>query len=179
MVEKLKMQWAVGMIRFLGLALLLWPLALQAQDGTGLPLILGRSPALLTPAVDGSGRMVGFGPTVSPEGATLPVMDLYTATVEGTGLRRLTELPSGRQPPQGATAVSVSPDGARAAFAALLPSGEQVHVVEMATGTDRIVVVDTEGCIRPLQVGYLNCFFACLDNPHISPDGSKVLYSMP
>ena len=61
MVKKLKMQWAVGMIRFLGLALLLWPLALRAQDGTGRPLILGRSPALLAPAVDGSGRMVVFG----------------------------------------------------------------------------------------------------------------------
>ena len=176
MVKKLKMQWAVGMIRFLGLALLLWPLALRAQNGIGLPLILGRSPALLAPAVDGSGRMVVFGSTVSPEGARLPVMDLYAATVQGTGLRRLTELPSGRQPPQGATAVSISPDGARATFTALLPSGEQLHVVEMATGTDRIVVVDTEGCIQPLQVGCLNCFFACLDSPHISPDGSKVLY---
>ncbi len=25
-------------------------------------------------------------------------------------------------------------------------------------------------------MGCLNCFFACLDSPHISPDGSKVLY---
>ena len=164
------------MIRYFFTVLLLGPLVLGAQDDTALPLILGRSPALLAPTVDGSGGSVVFGATINPEGAKLPVMDLYAATVEGTGLRRLTELPGGRQPPQGATGVSVSPDGARAAFTALLPSGEQVHVVEIATGTDRIVAVDTEGCIQPLEAECPNCFFACLDSPHISPDGSKVLY---
>lgn len=167
------------MNRLLSIVLLLWPCLLPAQEG--IPLILGRSNAMLPPAVNASGRTVVFGSTVTPEGVTMPTMDLYVAAADGSGLRRLTRLAGDQRPPQGAVAVSLSADGSRAAFNAL-PSaggrGEQVHVLDVATGTDRMVAVDTEGCIQPLVAECPICFFTCVNTPHVSPDGARVLYAV-
>jgi len=168
------------MSRFLYVTLALWPLLLPAQEG--IPLILGRSNAMLPPALSANGRTVVFGSTISPDGTTLPTMDLYVAAADGSSLRRLTRLAGEQRPPQGAVAVSLSPDGSRAAFTALLPAtgrgGEQVRVVEVASGADRMVAVDTEGCIQPLLADCPNCFFTCVNTPHLSPDGARVLYSV-
>lgn len=165
----------------LALALLMWPILLAAQQEGALPLIIGRPVFILPPAVDGAGRTAVFGSAVTPEGAVLPVVNLYTAGTDGSGIRRLTQLPGGLVPPQGANAVSVSPSGARAVYS-MLPSdrspGEEVHVVEVSSATDRIVAVYTEGCIQPLEAACPNCFFACVYSPHISPDAGKVLYAV-
>lgn len=155
------------------LLLLLAPL-LRAQSS--IPVFIGRPIVLLPPALDGSGQRVVFGAAVTPEGATFSTTDLYAVASDGSGLRRLTRLGGESRPPQGASAVSVSTDGSRAVFTALLSShGEEVHVVDVATGADRTVAVDREGCVQPLCP---NCFFHCVNTPHLSPDGGKVLYSV-
>ena len=152
---------------------LLCPAAIRAQS-EAFPIFIGRSIKLLAPALGGARNTVVFGSAITPEGATLPTVDLYAAGADGSNLRRLTRL-SG----QGATAVSLSADGSHAVFTAL-PSGsggrgEDVHVVDMASATDRTVAVDTQGCIQPLCAG---CFFTCLNTPHVSPDGATILYSV-
>lgn len=76
--------------------------------------------------------------------------------------------------------VSLTPDGARSAFAVFDTAGltgEEVHVIEVASGSDRVVAADKQGCIQPM-VACVNCFFTCVNTPHISPDGSRVLYSV-
>ncbi len=168
------------MTLFLWIALLLWPALLAAQES--IPFILGRSPALLAPTVDGLGRTVVFGATITLDGATLDTMDLYVAGADGSGLRRLTRLAGGLRPPQGAMAVSLAANASRAAFTALVSSrgrtGEEVHLVDVATGADRTVAVDTEGCIQPLGLDCPICFFTCVNTPHVSLDGGRVLYSV-
>ena len=158
------------------LVLLLIPFTLHAQSA--LPFFIGRPIIMLPPAVDGSGQRVVFGSAITLDGVTFPTTDLYIAAADGTGLRRLTRLAGDFRPPQGATAVSFSADGSRAAFTAFLTgperSSEEVHVIDTATGADRTVVVDKEGCVQPL--GCPNCFFTCVNTPHLSPDGAKVLY---
>jgi len=152
---------------------LLCPAAIWAQSES-FPVILGRSINLLAPAVGGAGATVVFGSAITPDGATLPTVDLYAAGADGSNLRRLTRLAG-----QGATAASVSADGSRAAFTALSSGSsgqsEEVHVVDMASATDRTVVVDTQGCIQPLCVG---CVFTCVNTPHISPDGATGVYQV-
>src|SRR5262249_9891522 len=95
---------------------------------------------------------------------------------DGSGLRRLTRLPVDQVAPQGANAVAISSDGARVAYTSLaVGRNEEVHVLDPATGADRTVAMDKEGCIQPLCV---NCFFYCVNSPHLAPDGSKVFYSV-
>lgn len=143
------------------------------------PLLIGRPVTMLAAAAGGARGPIVFGAALTPEGATLPTMDLYVVAADGSGLRRLTRLASSGGPPQGATVVSVSTDGMRAAFTALLlsanRSSEEVHVVDVASGTDHTVAVDTQGCIQPLCA---NCLFTCVNTPHISADGATVLYSV-
>src|ERR1019366_8838584 len=52
-------------------------------------------------------------------------------------------------------------------------------VVEVPSGVDRIVAVDTGGCIQPLEAAIcFGCVFTCVNAPHITDDGAKVLYSV-
>jgi uncharacterized protein (TIGR03437 family) len=166
-------------MRPLALLLLLFPLALRAQD-TSMPIFLGRPLAMTAPAVEGSGRWVVFGAGLAPDGTLSSTSDLYIAAVDGSGVRRLTQFASSGLAPQGVHSVSLTPDGWRAAFAALLGSGtdrEQVHVLDIATGADRVVAIDTQGCIQPM-LACANCFFTCVNTPHITADGGKVLYAV-
>ena len=159
------------------LVFLLWPALLAAQIAS--PVFLGRTIPILPPASDAAGRSVVLASAVDASGTTFDTTDLYVVSADGSGLRRLTKLAGSSFPPQGVNAVSLAPDGSRAAFTALLSaagrSSEEVHLLDVAAGTDRTVAVDTEGCIQPLCA---NCFFYCVNSPHVSPDGSKVLYAV-
>ena len=158
--------------------LLLWPIVLAAQS-TG-PSFLGRPITMLPPAVDGSGQKVVFGSALTPEGAAFAVTDVYAVMTDGAGLRRLTRITGPAFPPLGATDLSLIADGSRAAYTALLPTpsrfSEEVRVLDLSSGADRTVAVDKEGCIQPLCP---NCFLTCVNTPHLTPDGSGVLYSAP
>src|SRR5712692_1173249 len=152
----------------------LLPLAAWAQGS--IPVILGRPVALFPAAADAAGQKVAFGAAVSPDGATSPTADVYVVSSDGSGLRRLTRFSADLISPQGANAVVISADGSRIAYTALAAArNEEVHVVDPLTGADKAVAVDKEGCIQPLCA---NCFFYCVNTPHLAPDGSKVLYSV-
>ena len=169
---------------------LIWPLMLRAQEA--IPVLLGQTITMLSPASDATGQTIVFGSAVTTDGANLSNMDLYTVAADGSGLRRLTKLafPNGFRQPQGANAISLSANAAKAAFTVIGPTGaativpppgpggEEVHLVDVSTGADRIVAVDTQGCIQPLAAICLGCFFTCVNTPHISPDGNKILYSV-
>ena len=159
--------------------LLLWPLTLAAQGP--IPVFIPSGVTVLPPAIDSAGQKVVFPSAITTDGAARNVIDLYAITSDGSGLRRLTQFP-GFQRPSGAIAVSLAADASRAAsINVTLVSGsqsEEVHVVDVVSGSDRKVAVDTEGCVLPLGTPVcITCFFSCLDTPHISPDATKVLYA--
>ncbi len=189
------------MRRVLLFAFLVWPALLGAQSA--LPIRIGETVTMLPPAVDASGRTVVFGSAVAPEGTNLGTLDLYAAASDGSALRRLTKLPGNNIQQRGAYSVSVSANGTQAAFNAIgfpttsgpylppIPSPtpgpappvnygpiEEVHVIDVATGSDRVVAADQQGCIQPLASVCFACFFTCVHAPHISADGAKVLYSV-
>jgi uncharacterized protein (TIGR03437 family) len=160
------------------IAPLLWAQSLWTQS-TALPIFLGQTVGMLPPAIDASGRIVLFGSSITPDGASTPVADIYVANSDGSGLRRLTkQLFIAVYGPSGADACSVSPDGAWAAYTAfpVISRGEEVHLLDVTRGTDKTVAVDTEGCIQPLATVCVNCFFSCVNTPHVAADGSYVLY---
>ncbi len=182
------------MDRVLLAALLLAPILLRAQTTTpNMPVFLGQTVTMLPPTVDGHGQTIVFGSAIIPDGTNLGTMNLYAVAADGSGLRQLSHLtgiPLGQ--PKGANAVSFSANGARAAYTALGPTtqpqpvpvtgpaGEEVHLVDVATGADRTVAVDTGGCIQPLApaIFCISCFFTCVNAPHITDDSAKVLYSV-
>src|SRR5258706_10852180 len=89
---------------------------LWAQS-TALPFFIGQSIGVLPPAVDAAGRLVLFGSSITPDGASTQVADVYAVSSDGAGVRRLTKFPAGAPyAPLGANASSPSPDGAWAAF---------------------------------------------------------------
>ena len=133
---------------------------------------------MLAPAIDGTGRRVAFGSATTPDGSVSNVADAYMAGVDGSNVRRYTNF---AKEPAGANAIALSPDGALLAYTAQGTSDaglrEQVHVVDANTGADRAVAIDREGCILPLAL-CISCSFYCVNTPHLSPDGQKVIYSV-
>jgi uncharacterized protein (TIGR03437 family) len=172
------------MARPLLLGFLLFPLLLQAQ-GSAMPVFIGRSAGLLAPAVDGTGRTTVFGSSVKPDGTVAAVTDVYSVATDGSALRQLTRLAATSQyPPQGANSVTLAANAARAAYTVLVADSagqtEQVRALDTASGSERTVAVDKEGCIQPLRADAAlcpNCFFYCVSTPHLTSDGGKVLYS--
>ena len=162
--------------------LLSWAFSIPAawSQDTAIPLIIGRAIPMIAPAVDAAGRSVVFGSAIAPDGTPFATVDIYVVGADGDGLRRLTKLAGGLRPPQGATAVSLAPDGVWASFSALATGrdgriAEEIHLLDVTGGADRTLVVDTQGCIQPLCT---NCFLACVQTPHIATDGSAVLYAV-
>lgn len=155
--------------------LLLYPLATWGQPGPTIPIMLGRAALFRPPAIGGAS--VVFGSSLDTQGATQAAVDVYVAGIDGAGLRRLTRLNGESLTPSGTTEVTITPDGTRAAFTVLPGVGrsEEVHVIDVASAADHMVSVHTEGCIQPMCV---NCFFACVNTPHLAADGSLVLYSV-
>ncbi len=171
------------MRRLLWATLLLWPALCGAQEPNALISAIFGSPKMLPPTVDATGRIVVLGSAITPEGATTNTIDLYAAASDGSSVRRLTRLGGDLRSPSGANSLALAPDASRAAFTMLAPSGgkggEEVHVLEVATGASRRVAADTEGCILPLEMvaDCPFCFLTCLYGTHLSPDASKVLYA--
>lgn len=153
-------------------------IALAALNGqSSFPQPAGSQTEILPPSVDAAARIVVFGSNISADGATLSNIDVYAANADGSGQRKLIRASN---QVINATGISLSPDGSRAALTVTLPAinslNEEVHMVDLASGTDRTLVTDSAGCIRPL-VECVGCFFSCLHEPHVSPDGGKVLYA--
>jgi uncharacterized protein (TIGR03437 family) len=141
------------------------------------PYTIGRAINLIPPAIDATGRTAVFGSASAPDGTTGTATNLYTAGTDGSGARIVTPYKDGNIAPFGVTAASLSPDGARAAITVFKGFGagnEEVHVVDVASGKDQTVAIDTLGCIQPLCV---NCFFTCIRTPHVFQDGVRIIYA--
>jgi len=141
------------------------------------PISLAR----LTPgSLDASGHYIVFGSAIGPDGTLFSSADMYLGRTDTGGVRRLTQFGNDLRSPAGVTAVTMSADGTRVAYTALIPSGgvgvEEVHLIDVDTGLDRALVADGQGCPTPL-IACINCFFFCLGTPHLSPDSANVLYS--
>jgi uncharacterized protein (TIGR03437 family) len=146
------------------------------QTDAAAPIFLGRTAMVLPPAAGGANLL--FGSSLDPQGVTQPVIDVYVAGIDGTGARRLTQFGGESLTLSGVTAVTVSPDGGRAAFTAVPGIGrpEEIHVIDVASAADRTVSVYTEGC--PQLAACINCFSACVHTPHLADNGALVLYSV-
>ena len=161
-----------------GAFLFLWPWFLGAQL---IPVRLGPSIAVTPPALDASGRTVVFGSSVDVQGRVTSTTDLYVSAPDGSGLRRLTNYGTvDVTAPEGITEVSLSKTGAQAAVVALLPAKGggtgQLHVIDTATGSDRAIGADTQGCVLPLAP--VATLFSCIHSPHFTPDGKRILFSV-
>jgi uncharacterized protein (TIGR03437 family) len=120
---------------------------------------------------------VGSG--VTPQGQINYTKDIYLAKSDGSAPRRLTTFDPTNYAP-GATGVAISPDGTRGGYLAILNSGgmrtEEVHTLDIATGTDRRIAVNTTGCIHPTDI-CPDCFTPCLQSLSFSQDGTKLIWS--
>jgi uncharacterized protein (TIGR03437 family) len=134
---------------------------------------------LLPPVLDNPGSSVVFGSSLGPDGVLSSAVNLYIAGYDGSALRRLTQYPAGSSP-SGVTAVSLSADRSKAAYAAVVAKDgrnvEEVHLIDTTSGQDQVLATDTEGCVQALAL-CVNCFSTCVYTPHILADGSKVVYA--
>ncbi len=158
----------------------LFCLVLPAAAEAAAPIFVFGRPPETPPAVSGDGQRLVFGSAVTQAGKVTTTADLYVDFVLPSvdQVRKLTDF-SGEFA-AGVTAVALTRDGRAAAYTAIPGaegSVEEVHWIETETGKDRILVADKEGCIQPLAIDCPNCFFPCLHQPHVSPDGAKVLYA--
>ncbi len=135
-----------------------------------------RPAGMTAPCSDSTGKQIVFGSAIAPDGSNSGVVDMYSVSRGGTGLQQLTHLPASGFFSQGNNAVSLTPDGLWAAFTNTKAVGtaEEIHLLDVTRAVDTTLTVDTQGCIQPLLC--VNCFFSCLRTPHVTPDGSAVLY---
>ena len=147
--------------------------------GTALPqdvIPVSPSAVLLPPAIDQDGQAIAFGATVKPDGTPQSVPDLWIWNAAQNSVRRLTNYAS-TGGSSAVTACALSTDGSQAAYIASAQGGQigEIHVIDTATGADRLLATDNQGCVQPL-VTCLGCFFPCAYDPHFTPDG-RVLYA--
>jgi uncharacterized protein (TIGR03437 family) len=150
--------------------LLFFPLVIGAQI---MPVRLPDPINLIAPATNADGTLVLFGAAVAPDGTAQKGTNLYLYTP--ASVRQLTSY-AGDFNPTGVTSVTYA--AGMAGYTAL-PGGmggaEEVHLLDIAKGADRTLLVDKAGCIQPLCVG---CYRPCVGPVHLSPDGTKVLYAV-
>jgi uncharacterized protein (TIGR03437 family) len=156
------------------LALLL--LAADAAAQITAPVLLRPGGYVVQPAFSADGRTVVLASNVAPDGPAIHAgadAYLYSQGV-APSLRQLTTVNGDAS----VTAVSLTPDGTRSAYTlfSLSNPAEEVHVVSGSPPVDTTVSVDKLSCVKPLVI-CPNCIFACLDVPHLSPDGRSVLYA--
>ena len=165
------------------------PIILSAQSLP--PVFVPQSISMLPPSMDAAGHTIVFGSSINSDGSNLGATDIFTASPDGGVLRRLTQLanPTLPIPSAGATSVCLAANGTRAAYTTSItfstttpPAGstgpsEQIHVIDIPTGSDRAIPVDTSGCALPPAALCFGCSFSCLRNPHLTADGSKVLFT--
>jgi hypothetical protein len=150
---------------------------LGAQIVSSLPL--GNGGGMVRPAGDRTLSNVLLGSGVTPQGQVSYTKDIYLLKPDGSAPKRLTTFDQTNYAP-GATGVALSRDGTRAAYLAILNSGgkrsEEVHAIDPVTGTDRLLAVDTAGCVQPKNV-CPDCYNPCLQNASFSQDGSEVIWN--
>ncbi len=122
--------------------------------------------------------MVVFGATVNPDGTTRNAPDLWIWNAGA--VRNLTNYGTASGAPV-VTSYTLSADGSEAAYVLSGEGGQtgEIHTVEVASGMDRLLTTNKQGCVQPMGVLVCPaCFFPCVRDPHFTPDGS-VLYTAP
>jgi len=144
--------------------------------GPVLPQPIGPSANLLAPGVDRDGRIIVFGATVNPDGTRQGVPDLWIWNSASGAARRLTDYASSGGS-SAVTSFALSADGSQLAYVASSLGGQvgEIHVMDAASGFDRLLATDKQGCVQPLVI-CLDCFFPCVQAPHFTADG-RVLYA--
>lgn len=143
------------------------------------PIRLGDAINLIPPATSANGNAIAFAAAVAPDSTVQKGTNLYLYT-QGpltTSVRQLTRY-AGDSNLTGVTSLACNSMGDSIAYTALAanPGGpEEVHLINTATGADRSLVTDKQGCIQPLCP---NCFRSCVGPLHLNSDASKVLYSV-
>jgi uncharacterized protein (TIGR03437 family) len=156
-------------------------LLLVAAAAQTIPIRTGDPIRLIPPAVSADGSTVVFAAATAPDGTPQTATNLYVASGVrfGAGIRQLTKY-GGDTLFLGVSNVTYPGTGNLAGFTAL-PTGpggaEEVHIVDVNTGSDRLLVTDKEGCIQPL-IACVNCFRACVGPVHMAADGTKVVYAV-
>lgn len=156
-------------------AVLLWAGPALPQS----PVFLGQFNPVLAPAINQDGQMVAFGAMIAPDGTPQSASDAWLWS-PGAALRRLTNY-AGAALAAGVTEVALSADGAHLAYTTYFTGSgqaEEVHVIDTASGQDRRLASDKQGCVQPLAVACptIGCYFTCIHQPHVTPDGG-VLYA--
>ena len=150
------------------------PILLNAQ--TARVEILGTQGGIVRPAGDATLSNIVFGSGVTPDGKLRYTKDVWTVQPGSGAVRQLTNFVNSASSP-GATAVSIAPDSSTAAYLAILDNAgkqsQEVHVVDLVSGSDRLIATDTQGCIQPLCA---NCILPCLHDLHYSLDGKKLIW---
>jgi uncharacterized protein (TIGR03437 family) len=129
--------------------------------GQGLPLPFPTI-KFLTPAMDASGHSIAFGSSVTAQGVVENTIDLYTGTAK--------ELPN-------VTSVGLASDGTRVVFTEFGAAGENVGNINILNGAVQRFNVNTTACIHPFALCF-NCYYQCVNAPHVTPDGRRVLYTV-
>ena len=143
--------------------------------GQSSPIRLGDAINLIPPATNVDGNIVAFAAAVAPEGTAQKGTNLYLYS--HPSLRKLTNY-AGDSNLTGVTSLACNSAGDSIAYTALAANRggpEEVHLVNTATSTDRLLVTDKQGCIQPLCIG---CFHACVGPVHLNDDASKILYAV-
>jgi uncharacterized protein (TIGR03437 family) len=153
-------------------ALVFSGLVLNGQ--TLLPVPIGPIPTLSQPAVDNRGISALISTSVSPEGQINSGSDLYLLSTDGAAVRKLTNLTN-----SAASWIDLSPDGSKAVYnvsTATTLNSEEIHVLDIGSGAEQKITVDTSRCILPLAICY-GCVFSCVRSVRFSPDATKVVFS--
>jgi len=155
-------------------AFALGPLASPVLPQVAIPV--GPSADMLAPAIDRDGQIIAFGAAVNPDGSLQTVPDLWIWSSANHAARRLTNYGS-TGGSSAVTSFALSADGSQVAYVASASGGQvgEIHVIDAASGSDRLVASDKQGCIQPLVVCPA-CFFPCVHDPHFTADG-RVLYA--
>jgi len=147
----------------------------QAQT---LPFFLNNTSNLISPATGPQGSTVLFGAAVAPDGTVQQGTNLYLFSEANASIRQLTNY-AGNSNLTGVTSVAYADSAGFAAFVSL-PAGpnsvaEEVHLIDISSAQDRMLVSDNEGCAEPLCIP---CFRPCVGPVHVSADAGKVLYEV-
>jgi len=150
------------------------PLAGPILPQVAIPI--GPPADLLAPAVDRDGGVIAFGAAVNPDGTPQTVPDLWIWSSTNHTARRLTNYASAGGS-SAVTSFALSADGSQVAYVASSLGGQvgEIHVIDAASGSDRLLATDKQGCVQPLVV-CAGCFFPCVYDPHLTGDG-RVLYA--
>ncbi len=163
------------LLTLLPVPLAVWSLACPAI--TAQVQLLGTRGGILRPSGDATLTNIVLASGVSPEGNRHFSKDVFLIQPATGSVKQLTGFADTIDTP-GATSVAIAPEGTSAAYLALYNKGgqqaEEVHVLDLPGGNDRLIATNTEPCIQP---SCANCVLPCLHDLHYSADGKQILWA--